>query len=85
MGGVVVGKIDVEAFKIGGMTCPCFLDEGFGGDAAFGGVDLDGGAVGVVGAHVEGFVSHHAHGSRKHVGLYRFDHVAQMDGSVGIG
>ena len=56
----------------------------FAADPALRGADFNRRTVGIVGTHIEGFMTHHAHGTGKNIGLNDFDHVAEMNGTVGI-
>ncbi len=85
VGGVVVVEADVEAGKIAVMLLPYLGDEGLGGDAFLLRPQHDGGAVGVVGAHVVALVPLHLLEAHPDVGLDVFHQVAEVDAAVGIG
>ena len=85
VGGVVEVVAHPEGAEVGRVGGVDFGDERLGGDAPLGGVELDGGAVGVVGAEVDDLVAFGTEVAHVGVGLDVLHHVAQMDGAVRVG
>ena len=78
-------KFDVKSFEIGNMAIPSLGDQCLGRYSALRRTNFYRRAMRIVGTHIYGIVPHRAHRARKYVRLYRFDHVPQMDCTIGIG
>ena len=85
MGRIVIVEADVKAGKVALMLAADARDQLFRSDAFFLGAQHDGGAVGVIGAHVIALVPLHFLKAHPDVGLDVFHHVAEVDGAVGVG
>ena len=82
---MVVIEIHQKIGKVGGMLGLHIGDQLLGGDAFLLGAQHDGRAMGVVGADVDGLVAAQFLEAHPHIGLDIFEHMTQVDRTVGIG
>ncbi len=85
VGGVIVVKADAELGEVGLVLVTHTLDQLLGGDTFLLGTQHDGGAVGVIGAHVMAFVATAFLEAYPDVGLDVLKQVTQVDRPIGIG
>ena len=83
--GVVVVEVDVKPGEVAGVLVPDALDQRLRGDAFLLRPQHDGGAVGVVRAHVVALVPAHLLEAHPDVGLDVLHEMAEVDAAVGIG
>ena len=85
MGGVIVVERNPEVPEVGPMLLADHLDESFRGHPFLLGLEHDGGAVSVVGAHVRAAAAESALEPHPDVGLDVFHHVPEVNRAVGVG
>lgn len=85
VGGVIVVKTDVEPGEVGLVLLGDGRDHLFRGDPQLLGLEHDRGAVGIVGTDKVHLVTAHSLITNPDIGLDVFQHVAKMDGAIGIG
>ncbi|MNQ13942.1 hypothetical protein D3C85_268700 [compost metagenome] len=85
VGRVVVVEVHQEIAEVGRVFGLDVGDQLFRGDAFFLGAQHDRRAVGVVGADVDGLIAAQFLEAHPHVGLDVLEHMAKVDGTVGIG
>ncbi len=85
VGGVEAVEPDLEPGEVLEVTPVVFGDHLLWGDALLAGVDLDGRAVAVGGAHVHHVLAGELHGAHVDVGHQILDQVADVDVAVGVG
>ena len=82
---VEVIEVDQEVGEVGAVLGLYVGDQLFRGDAFLLGAQHDRRAVGVVGADVGGLIAAQFLEAHPHVGLDIFEHVAQVNGAIGVG
>lgn len=85
VGGVEVVELHQEVCEVAAVLGLDVGDQLFRRDAFLFGTQHDGRAVGVVGADVDALVAAHFLEADPHVCLDVLEHMAKMDGSIGIG
>ena len=85
MGGVIMIEVDVEIGEVPGVFLPGGGDQFLGCDPLALGPQHDGGAVGVVGADVDGLVALHLLEAHPYIGLDVLHQMPEVDRAVGVG
>lgn len=85
VGRVVIVEVHAEVGEVGGVLGLYVGNELLGGDAFFLGAQHDRRAVRIVGADVDGLIAAQLLVAHPHVGLHVLEHMAEVDGAVGIG
>ena len=84
VGAVIAVVVDEETGKVAAVFGAAFVDKRLRADAFFLGAQHDGGAVSIIGADVVAFVAAQTLETYPDIGLDVFDHVAEVNGAVGI-
>jgi len=84
VGAVIIVKANMKLRKIGAMFPVSPGNQFFRRDAFILGAQHDGGAVGIIGANINGLMALHLLKAHPYIRLNVFHQVAEMNGAIGV-